>query len=177
MSRLKNRFASEAHTAADLLLREISYSRENIAQLEKDLEAELDRLKAASPLWQSLKGDLLYHQERLRQQDQELRGLMDKNQAEFFPLPGPLGSCSVDLPHGTLLYDKTDYVVKPRKVSVLDNLLKYGFMEAVRVNLAVDWDALADKEEWSGEALGIIGTRRETKETYAYDLLDKESKP
>ena len=93
------------------------------------------------------------------------------HQASFFGEVGAVpASYSIDLPHGTLIYDKTEYVVKPRKVDVLANLERYGFEEAIRRTAVVDWEALNDPQEWPDEALAIIGTRREVKETYGFQI-------
>jgi phage host-nuclease inhibitor protein Gam len=86
--------------------------------------------------------------------------------------PEPV-SCSIDLPNGTLIYDKAEYVVKPRKADVLANLERYGFEEAIRRTAAVDWEVLDDPKEWPGEALAIIGTRREVKETYGFQIKEE----
>lgn len=162
------RYASENHAQADRLLSQI-----------REAELELDRLTAR--LAEDLKAFRITQDTKIEWQKgkvdylgQQLKELAKEHKADFFPETG-LGSFSVDLPHGALLYAKEDYVVKPRKVDVLANLEKYGFEEAIRRTAAVDWDALANKAEWPDEALAIIGTRRETKETYSYDLTEKES--
>ncbi|MCL4500841.1 MAG: host-nuclease inhibitor Gam family protein [Deltaproteobacteria bacterium] len=173
MSSKKLACASPAHMEANMWLQDIQDALLIIKNTEEDMAAELVRLKASSDYWQALEKVLKHNKERLEFADLELKKLMAEQQKNFFTLPTPLGSCSVDLPRGTLLYDKEDYVVKPRKVKVLDNLLKYGFEDAIKRTVAVDWDALENKEEWPDAALAIIGTRREIKETYSYDLKDK----
>jgi len=57
-------------------------------------------------------------------------------------------------------------------VDVLGALERYGFEDAIRRTAAVDWEALNNKEEWPDEVLAILGTRREIKETFAYEVKE-----
>lgn len=102
-----------------------------------------------------------------------VKGMERDHQALLFGEvePAPV-SCSIDLPNGTLIYTKEQYVVKPRKVDVLALAEKYGFEEAIRRTAVMDWEALNDPEEWPDEALAIIGTRREVKETYGFQIKE-----
>lgn len=156
-------YASPAQAAADKLLAEIREAEQELERVQLDASAAL---KAATKAWASR---LEYQRGRVDFLDEKIKALMKEHQADFFAVDG-LGSCSLDLPHGALLYDKTDYVVKPRKVDVLAHLERYGFEEAIRRTASVDWEALNNKEEWPDEVLAIIGTRREVKETFAYEL-------
>lgn len=171
MSDRKITYASPAQAEADRLLAEFRQVKKKVIEAETALAAELKRLQRLSPFWGVLEARLRNAKERLRLADEDLKAQEKKHQAEFFPGEG-LGSYSLALPAGTLIYDKSDYVVKPRKVNVLANLLKYGFDEALRFSVVVDWDALNDKEEWPDAALALIGTRREVKETYAYEVKE-----
>jgi phage host-nuclease inhibitor protein Gam len=159
----RGKYASPAQATADHLLAEIREAEQELERVQLDASAAL---KAAAKAWASR---LEYQRGRVDFLDEKIKALMKEHQADFFAVDG-LGSCSLDLPHGALLYDKTDYVVKPRKVDVLAALSRYGFEEAIRRTAAVDWEALDDKEEWPDAALAIIGTRREIKETFAYEI-------
>jgi phage host-nuclease inhibitor protein Gam len=166
--------ASPEQARANYLLGEIQDALLIIKHTEADLQGELARLKAASGVWRTLEEIVEQNRQRLVRADQEIKILMKEHQGDFFAVDG-LGSCSLDLPHGALLYDKTDYVVKPRKVDVLAALSRYGFEEAIRRTAAVDWEVLDNKEEWPDEVLAIIGTRREVKETFAYEIKEQGS--
>jgi hypothetical protein len=174
MSVRKITFASPALAEADRLLWEIGDAQLILAHIQEDLAAEMKRLQEISPFWAAFMDDLAQNQERLDYVIKALKALMQEHQADFFIMTG-LGSVSLDLPHGALLYDKSEYVVKPRKVDVLANLERYGFEEAIRRTAAVNWDVLDDKDEWPDAALEIIGTRRETKENYAYEVKERSS--
>lgn len=166
----KKAYASPEREEANKLLAEIGYTQEDLSLSKGDLARELERLKETSPFWPILQDAVTQNEERLQSAIETLYALMKEHQADFFAVDG-LGSCSLDLPHGVLLYAKEDYVVKPRKVDVLANLERYGFEEAIRRTAAVDWEALDNKDEWPDEVLAIIGTRREIKETYAYEVV------
>jgi len=101
-----------------------------------------------------------------------VKGMERDHQALLFGEvePAPV-SCSIDLPNGTLIYTKEQYVVKPRKVDVLANLKAQDLQEGIRVEESVDWDELAT---WTNEQLALVGTRREVKETYGFQI--KESR-
>lgn len=169
MTAKKVTYASPAHAEANQLLWEIRDALKIIRHTEEDLAAELARLKASAEGWKTLEGILEDNLQRLQKADQEIKTLMKEHQAVFFTI-ADLGSCSLDLPHGALLYAKEDYVVKPRKVDVLAALTRYGFEEGIRRTEAVDWEALENKEEWPNEILAIIGTERKVKETFAYEV-------
>jgi phage host-nuclease inhibitor protein Gam len=152
---------------ADRLLEELSNAQYALALSKAQADREL------SQIYQDWEKTLKPLRERVAELDKAVLSLAKEHQADFFAVDG-LGSCSLDLPHGALLYDKTDYVVKPRKVDVLANLERYGFEEAIRRTAAVDWEALNNKEEWPDEVLAIIGTRREVKETFAYEVASSQ---
>jgi phage host-nuclease inhibitor protein Gam len=151
---------------ADRLLAELANARYALALSKAQADLEL------SQIFQDWEKTLMPLRERVAELDKAVLSLAKEHQADFFAVDG-LGSCSLDLPHGALLYDKADYVVKPRKVDVLAALERYGFEEGIRRTAAVDWDALNNKEEWPDEVLAIIGTRREVKETFAYELKEQ----
>ena len=155
--------ASPVQAQADLLLADLAEARDALAGSQAQADLELARIHQD---WEKTLKPL---RARVAELDQAVLSLMKEHQTDFFAVDG-LGSCSLDLPHGALLYDRTDYVVKPRKVDVLAALERYGFEEAIRRTAAVDWEALNNKEEWPAEALAIIGTRREVKETFAYTV-------
>jgi phage host-nuclease inhibitor protein Gam len=163
MKSIKLSHASSAQAEADRLLAELANAQYALALSKAQADREL------SQTYQDWEKTLKPLRERVAELDRAVLSLAKEHQANFFAVDG-LGSCSLDLPHGALLYDKTDYVVKPRKVDVLANLERYGFEEAIRRTAAVDWEVLANKEEWPDEVLAIIGTRREIKETFAYEI-------
>jgi phage host-nuclease inhibitor protein Gam len=162
---MREKFASPAHEEADRLLQEISECKAVLSRTQAKMNRELAEFNER---WAQAMAPLTEHLGALEQQ---LKGLEKEQQAVLFPVEGQ-GSFSLDLPQGTLLYDKTDYVVKPRKVDVLANLEKYGFEQVIRRSAAVDWDALNDKEEWPDEVLSFLGTERKVKETFGYDLKE-----
>ncbi len=168
MSAKKISYASQVRAEANHHLWEIRDALLIIKHTEEDMLAELARFKESSAYWKTLEGVQEDNRQRLLRADQELKDLMKENREEFFP-GVILGSVSLDLPNGALLYDKTEYVVKPRKVDILANLEKYGFEEAIRRTAATDWEALAT---WTDEELSIIGTRRESRETYGYEVRE-----
>jgi phage host-nuclease inhibitor protein Gam len=167
MSAKKISYASPAHAAADQLLAEWDKVDREVKALEGEAATALavvqeewaDKLRPAK--------------ERRACLGAALEEIEKEQQAVLFGEVGPPPvSVSLDLPAGTLLYDKTEYVVKPRKVDVLANLERYGFEEAIIRTKATNWEVLANKEEWPDEALAIIGTRREIKETFAYEVKE-----
>jgi len=156
---------SGARGQADRLLAELANAQYALARSKAQADLEL------AQIYQDWEKTLKPLRERVAELDKAVLSLAKEHQADFFAVDG-LGSCSLDLPHGALLYDKTDYVVKPRKVDVLGALERYGFEDAIRRTAAVDWEALNNKEEWPDEVLAILGTRREIKETFAYEVKE-----
>lgn len=169
MSGKKLAYASPVHEAADQFLTELDLAAQEVKRLEAEAAAIMAKI---SPGWAE---KLQTAKDEVSRLDCALKGLMKTNRKVLFPA-AKLGSVSINIPRGNLLYDREEYVVKGRKV--LANLLKYGFEEAIRRTAAPDWDVLADKEEWPNEVLAIIGTRRDIKETFAYEInpITKESK-
>ncbi|MCX5888092.1 MAG: host-nuclease inhibitor Gam family protein [Deltaproteobacteria bacterium] len=161
----KKYFASPIQAEADRQLAAIREAQVELDRLQAKLAEELRAFQASQ-------GKIDWQQRRVAYLDKELKDFMKAHRADLFP-EVILESYSLDLPHGALLYAREDYVVKPRKVDVLANLMKYGFEEAIRRTAAVDWDVLEDKNEWPDAALALIGTRRETKETYAYEVKEQ----
>lgn len=137
-------------------------------RVHKDLAAQAAAaLNAVAQEWAARLVEAKQHRDALAK---ALKSLEEKEKEALFGEPGPPPqSLKIALPHGWLVYASETYVIQPRKVDVLANLEKYGFEEAIKTVRAVDWDALAD---WDAEALGIIGTRREVKETFGWELAE-----
>ncbi|MFA6721030.1 MAG: host-nuclease inhibitor Gam family protein [Candidatus Cloacimonadaceae bacterium] len=171
MKRTKNeKFTTPAHREADRLLAAWDAADRDVRRLEAEANKEMaetlnkwaETIKAAK-----------YKRDAL---GAAIKDMEKEHHMEYFGETGPAPvSSSVALPHGTLLYDKTEYVVKPRKADVLGNLEKYGFEEAIRRDPAVDWEALNDPEEWPDALLAVIGTRREVKETYGFQIKEPQN--
>lgn len=159
------KFPTLHHAKADRLLLSVQEAEQELERLETAAAAEM---KIVQQAWAA---KIEYQRGRVDWLDQELKDFEKDQRADLF---GDSTSSRVTLPHGVLLYDKTDYVVKPRKVNVLERLERYGFEEAIKRTAAVNWEALEDKEEWPDEVLAIIGTRRESKETFGYELNEPE---
>lgn len=162
MTAIRIRYASENHAQADQLLAQIGEAMLELDRLTAKLAGDLRAFRASQDAkieWQKGKVDYL---------GQQLKELMKEHRADFFAITG-MKSCSLDLPHGALLYAKEDYVVKPRKVDVLANLKAQGLQEGIRVVESVDWDVLAT---WPDDKLALAGTERKTKETFAYEVKE-----
>ncbi len=168
MKRTKNeKFPTPAHREADLMLSEWAVANREVKRLEAEAKAALAQVMDA---WA---GKIAAAKQEREELSSAIKDMGKAHHADFYGETGPAPvSCSVALSHGTLLYDKTEYVVKPRKADVLANLEKYGFEEVIRRDPAVDWEALNDPEEWPDELLAIIGTRREVKETYGFQIKE-----
>jgi hypothetical protein len=83
------------------------------------------------------------------------------------------GTDVVALPHGMLVYSRTDKVTIPRDhaaVIALCEDLEFG--EAVKIAKSLDREAI---EKWPDERLFLIGAERRPKEEFSYDL--KGGKP
>ncbi len=161
------KYPTAQHEKADRLLAEFILIKEHTLRLEAEAEAQLSDLRK---FWTQR---IQPNRDSLAVLEEQIQKLEKEHQAVFF---GETTSCRATLPNGVLLYDKSDYVVKPRKVNVLEKLERYGFEEAIKRTAAVNWDVLEDKEEWPDEALAIIGTRRESKEIFGYELNEPKPK-
>jgi len=168
-------YPTPAHAGADRLLREYGAAKEERIRAEADLLKEMERLKGLSPFWEDLEEVFRLSLGRENEIYEEIKAFESEfKQDRFSPTGAPPESLKTELPAGHLFYSLEEYVVKPRKVDVLGNLEHYGFEEAIRRTAAVDWDVLNDKEEWPAEALGVIGTRREKRETFSFELREVE---
>ncbi|MHB9074635.1 MAG: host-nuclease inhibitor Gam family protein [Desulfobaccales bacterium] len=162
------KFPTPAHAEADQFLAEWREADREVKDLEAYAAAALAEVQKE---WASKILSATYKRDAL---GAAIKDTEKEHHSSLFGDAGPAPvSCSADLPHGTLLYDKTEYVVKPRKENVLANLEKYGFEEAIRRDPAVDWDVLNNPQEWPDELLAIIGTRREVKETYGFQVKEE----
>jgi phage host-nuclease inhibitor protein Gam len=159
------KYSTPVHQEVDQFLAEFREADRKVEELEAYAAAALAEVQKE---WADKILPAKYKRDALAA---HIKDLEKEHQANFFGevVPAP-ASYSIDLPHGTLIYDRAEYVVKPRKVNVLALLTKYGFEEAIRRTAAVDWEVLNDPQEWDDEALAIIGTRREVKETYGFQV-------
>lgn len=151
------KFPTLQHAEADRLLAEYRLARGNLGILEAELQAQIEDLKRE---WEER---LRPNREHLGVLDEQIRSLERQHQALFF---GDAESCRVTLPHGVLLYDRGDYVVKKRGVTP-ERLESLGYPEAVKIAKSVDWDLLA---AWPEEKLWAVGTERKIKETFGYEV-------
>lgn len=166
-ARTKNeKYPSPAHQGVDLLLVEWGQADQEVKQLEAYAAAALAEVQQE---WAGQIQAAKYKRDAL---GAAIKDTEKEHHSGLFGDAGPAPvSCSVDLPHGTLLYDKAEYVVKPRKVDVLANLKAQDLQEGIRVEESVDWDILAT---WTDDQLALVGTRCEVKETYGFQI--KESR-
>jgi len=165
MTATRINYPTSKHAEADRLLAAVAEAQAEKARIDALVEAEFTKVRGC---WQ---GQMDAISNRLAYLGQKIETLEKEHQAVFFDLPG-LGSCSLDLPHGTLLYAKEEYVVKPRKVDVLGNLRVYGLQCGIRKVESVDWDVLAT---WPDERLALAGTERRVKETFGYEVKEQGS--
>lgn len=156
-------YISPAHEEADRLLAELGDVRNILAQNEEDMAAELAGYKATSAHWQRLEHILKNNREMEKSLDKALLKFAKKQRDVLFD-----GGDKVDLPHGVLLFSVKKWVRKARDVTV-DLLKKLGFLSAVKVVESVNWDEI---DAWPEERLILIGTERETKEIYAYEVKE-----
>lgn len=146
-----------SHALADSILVEIGELTEALHHAEAKMEQELAAFKER---WSQ---DLAPTREQLAALDKELKVYARENHNLFF---GKAESCRVNLPHGVLMYDRSDYVVKKRSLT-WERLEALGFPEAVKVDKSVNWDLL---NTWPEEKLWAVGTEKKTKETFGYEL-------
>lgn len=165
----KEKVLKAAQAGANRLLWEYAAARAERVQAEADLAAELERLKKLSPCWEDLEKAFVLALEREGEIIAELKAFEAEFKVDLFAPSGVVPeSLKTEMPGGELFYSAEEYVVKRK--GVLANLEKYGFEEAIRRTAAVDWDALADPEEWPKEALAIIGTERKVRESFTFEV-------
>jgi len=144
----------DIRTEADLMLANIALLAERLelAQNAADVAlAEVTRFYAGQI------GDL---KQRLKAAEKELIGLAKKNKKELFA-----GRDKLELAHGIMLHTVEKRVKRAR--GMLARLEKLGLDEAIKISKSVDWDAL---EKWGDEKLAQVGTCRQKKENFSYEL-------
>jgi hypothetical protein len=78
------------------------------------------------------------------------------------------GEERVDLKHGALLFAIEERVKKLKDTqTMLENLKRYGFRDAIKTVESVDWDKM---ENWPVEKLVMVGTKRARKEVFGYEI-------
>lgn len=80
------------------------------------------------------------------------------------------GTDQVTLAHGLIRFAESKVVVKARGVTV-EGLEALGYLDGVKIEKSVDWDAL---QLWPDEKLIAAGTERKEKRTYSWELNQKE---
>lgn len=155
-------YETPVHARADALLAEIGAAIKAHEALAAEAQAALEELGKE---WAARLAPL---KEQVTLLDAEIKALAKDRRAVIFGAigPGP-GQYQAVLPHGYLLCARKLQVVRPRKVDVLALLERYGFEEAIKRSAAVDWEEL---DKWDDDALGIVGTCKEPKELYTYEV-------
>ncbi len=98
---------------------------------------------------------------RLEDLEKQVTALARKHRGAFFD-----GQDRVELPHGALFHTMRQVVRKAKAVTVA-KLEELGFLDGVRTEKKVDWDAL---NKWPDERLIVVGTERKDKEEFGYEL-------
>jgi len=149
------RRGQELTAAADAILARLGALLAELEGANGQMAAEMEALQRR---WQERLAPLERQKEEL---EGELFRWAKAHREEVFTGE----SCRVELRHGALLYEVQRRVVRAR--GVLARLQEMGLAEAIRVTEAVDWDRL---ESWPDERLEQVGTRRQRKENYSYEV-------
>jgi|GEM_PF-980104 hypothetical protein len=164
---MAQKYETPIHEAAEQLLAEIAATS---GKLEEKVALANAALLEVEGHWGR---ELALLRERLGKLAAALKDLEKEHKEVFWPGAG-FGSWSIKLPGGgKLLYSQAEHVVKGRQVLRLAQL--YGFEEVLRRTVAVDWEVLADKQEWPDEALAVLGAHRKTEELFDYEIVGAAS--
>jgi len=148
-------YPTEAHAAADELLKRLGETEGVLKNLLRRYEAEAAavRRKYDAPVQaaRESKADL----------ERELENLVKKHKAEFFATDDD----RVDLRHGALLYRIERKVRRVR--GMLETLESLGITGPIKIAKSVDWDKL---ETWPEPELERVGTKRVAKEKIEYEV-------
>jgi len=145
----------ETRQEADFILAALAVSREKCMALEGEAESKItdivlaytDRIDAAREQYDKL--------------DAELIALAKKHKRELFDSD----DCRLDLENGSLLF-KLETSVKHNH-DALEQIKAQGFSGGIKIEESVDWDSVAT---WPDEKLWTIGSKRQSKEKYEYEL-------
>lgn len=78
----------------------------------------------------------------------------------------------VTLPSGELRYEESRVVVHGKAVTV-EALRELGYLDGIKVEESVHWDAL---DAWPDEKLVAVGTKRKDVKAYTWELNKQEDK-
>lgn len=145
--------------AANGALAEIAAMKRSIADIERELNDGIDRLKAEA------EADAAPMHVRLSAIENGLLAFAEFNKDELFK-----DKRSKDLDFGSLGYRKSKELKTQSKwtwAMVLGKIKEMDFKEGIRVKESVDKDEL---QKWPDERLEIVGVRRVPKDTFWYEI-------
>jgi hypothetical protein len=146
-----------------LVKREAEVLLSSIAQTQGLLQDNLDKYNAIvaryTPLFEATRATLFAD---LEADGKALVGLMKQNKAVLFD-----GTDVVNLPPGSLIYNKKDHVTIPK--TALKECKAQGFKDVIKIVESLDRDAI---EKWPDAKLVLIGAVRKPKENFSYNIKD-----
>lgn len=146
---------AEIAAAADSILAEMAAISADVAEHEADLAAALERVHTTyAPAIESLKQSLALREKALKKHMRKHKAVLFKTDDE-----------RVSLAHGALIYSKQKIVVKVK--GMLETLQRFALKTAIKEHPTVDWDVI---EKWDDATLEQLGTRREQKERFEFEI-------
>lgn len=164
MARVKpnNLFPVKDLPAANAALAEIAVLKRHIERIEGEMNAQIDRLKAAT------EARAATHQTKLASIEGGLLAFAEHNKAELFA-----EKRSRELDFGALGYRRSKEVKPKSKHTwkmVLGRIKELHFSAAIRIDEAVNREVL---HQWTDERLELVGAQRVEKDTFWYEI-DKQ---
>lgn len=162
-SKPKNFYPVKDLTAADAALAEIAALKRSTADIETNMNDEIDKIKIeaeaqAAPL-----------QTRLAALENGLLAYAEFKKDELFK-----DKRSKELDFGSLGYRKSREVKpKPKNTwkMILGRLKELKFKQAIRIKESINKDEL---HQWPDERLDLIGARRVKKDTFWYEIDEQK---
>lgn len=141
--------------AADQLLKQIGADQEAVSALSSAMTQRIEAIKSEmQPMIDQAKEALAAHERALSALANQIRKhLIDDADQR------------IDLAFGSLVF-ATEFRVR-RIRRMLENLESAGRIDLIRTTKAVDWDGV---EKLSNPELAALGTRRDKKELFSYEL-------
>ena len=157
----KKKLATEFHDQANELLESLADARDTQKKINADLEDCLLGVRLAFA--QKVENSEI----SIKQLETDIKKLAKKQHSELFEAGT---SVRTDLPAGALLYSLIEKV-RHAKTITPELLEQLGYEEAVKISKSVDWDAI---EKWPDAKLVEIGTERNAKNNYEYELAENK---
>lgn len=155
----KGQELKEIKDKAENLLVLLSNRNLHIADLEKQANIEMEKIKA------NYEGLLTKQYDDKTKLEKELIKLMKKNKAILFT-----SGDVVNLPPGSLIRNAGQKVVIPR--TALQACKDNGFEDVIKKVESLDREAI---EKWTDTKLVLIGAERKPSEEFKYDLKLREN--